>query len=241
MFYLDKTVSFSETAPDRMIRITEMIDYYQDACTRQSEEAGVGLQELRRRGFAWVVSSWQIVVNRYPSLEEKVRVGTAPYQFKGVMGLRNFRMETLDGEVLSYANSVWSFIDAEKLTLARVIPEVSAAYDLEEKMDMDYAPRKIHIPESLAAREPIEVKYHHLDSNGHVNNGQYVSMAEDLVSAGRRSGQIRVEYRASAHLGDIIMPYVYEDSTQGMYTVVLSDTEMNPYVIVEFTNCGMKA
>lgn len=240
MYYLDKTVSFSETAPDCKIRITELIDYYQDACTRQSADAGVGLDVLRRQGYGWVVSSWQIVVNRYPSLDEKVRVGTAPYQFKGVMGMRNFRLETYDGEVLSYANSIWSFIDIEKLTLARVTPEVANAYELEEKLDMDYAPRKIRIPESLAALEPIEVKYHHLDSNGHVNNGQYISMAEDLVPAGRRAGQIRVEYRASAHMGDIIMPYLHEDPAEDLYTVILSDTDMNPYVIVEFsgTACG---
>ena len=240
MFYLDKTVSFSETAPDRMIRITEMIDYFQDVCTRQSEEAGVGLMALRKLGYGWVVSSWQIVVNRYPLLDEKVRVGTAPYQFKGVMGLRNFRMETPNGELLAYANSTWSFIDIEKMTLARIVPEVVNAYELDERMDMDYAPRKIHIPESLAVSEPIEVKYHHLDSNGHVNNGQYVSMAEDLLPEGRRAAQIRVEYRASAHLGDIIMPYVSADSVEGKHTVVLADADMNPYVITEFSGniCG---
>ncbi len=240
MFYLNKTVSFSETAPDRMIRVTEMIDYFQDACTRQSEEAGVGLTALRGLGYGWVVSSWQIVVNRYPLLDEKVRVGTAPYQFKGVMGLRNFRMETTDGELLAYANSTWSFIDIEKMTLARIVPEVVNAYELDERMDMDYAPRKIRIPDSLAVSEPIEVKYHHLDSNGHVNNGQYVSMAEDLIPEGRRSAQIRVEYRASAHLGDIIMPYISEDPAEGLHTVVLADTEMNPYVITEFkgNTCG---
>ena len=240
MYYLDKTVSFSETAPDSKIRITEMIDYYQDACTAQSAEAGVGMEVLRRQGFGWVVSSWQIVVNRYPELDERVRVGTAPYQFKGVMGLRNFRMETEDGEILSYANSIWSFINTEKQTLARVTPEVADAYELEEKIDMDYAPRKIRIPETLAAREPIEVRYHHLDSNGHVNNAQYISMAEDLIPEGRRAGQIRVEYRASALPGDVIMPYVHEDPMEGMYTAVLADTDMNPYVIVEFSHCGTR-
>ena len=32
-------------------------------------------------------------------LGEKVRVGTAPYEFKGVMGMRNFVLETPDGEL----------------------------------------------------------------------------------------------------------------------------------------------
>ena len=62
-------------------------------------------------------------------------------------------------------------------------------------------------------------------------------MAEDLVSEGRRAAQIRVEYRASAHIGDIIMPYVCEDPTENLYTVVLTDADMKPYAIVEFNCC----
>ncbi|MCR5594451.1 MAG: acyl-[acyl-carrier-protein] thioesterase [Lachnospiraceae bacterium] len=235
MYYIDRTVTFSETGPDEMLKTTNLIDYYQDVCTMQSEELGVGMYDLRKMGYGWVVSSWQIVVNRYPKLEEKIRIGTAPYEFKGVMGMRNFKLETMDGEILSYANSIWSFVDTEKFNLARVPKEVIEAYDLGIKIDMDYAPRKIHIPEELAALSPIEVRYHNLDSNGHVNNAQYVSMAEDLIPEVRRSKQIRVEYRASAKAGNIIMPYINSNVAEGRHTVVLSDREMNPYVIVEFT------
>ena len=235
MFYINKTVAFSEVGPDSKIKITDLTDYFQDVCTFQSDKLGVGMDPLKERGFGWVASSWQIVVSRYPRLGEKVRVGTAPYEFKGVMGMRNFVLETEDGERMAVANSIWSFVDIANMTLARIPADIAGAYDPEEKIDMDYAPRKIKIPEELAALTPIEVKYHNLDSNDHVNNAQYISMAEDLAEAGRRARQIRVEYRASARRGDIIMPYVNENYTDGIITVVLSDQDMNPYVLVEFT------
>ncbi|MCR5511058.1 MAG: acyl-[acyl-carrier-protein] thioesterase [Lachnospiraceae bacterium] len=235
MFYINKTIAFSEVAPDGMIKITDMTDYFQDVCTFQSDELGVGMDPLRERGFGWVASSWQIVVNRYPRLGEKVRVGTAPYEFKGVMGMRNFVLESPDGELLACANSIWSFVDIANMTLTRIPADISGAYAPEEKIDMEYAPRKIKIPEELAALQPIEVSYHNLDSNDHVNNAQYISMAEDLVESGRRARQIRVEYRASARRGDIIMPYVNENDRDDIITVVLSDRDTNPYVLVEFT------
>ena len=234
MFCMNRTVSFSETAPDGLLRISDLTDYYQDVCTVQSAERGVGLEALRRRGAGWVVSSWQIIVNRYPALDEKVKVGTAPYEFKGAMGKRNFILESDKGEILSYANSIWTYLDLERMAPARIAPEVIQAYEQSEPLDMEYAPRRIAVPESLAALAPVEVKYHHLDSNGHVNNAQYIAMAEDLVPEGRRAAQIRIEYRASAVDGDIIMPYVSRDEERGLYTAVLADAGMNPYVIVEF-------
>ena len=42
MYYIDRTVAFSETGPDNMIKITNIVDYYQDVCTFQSAELGVG-------------------------------------------------------------------------------------------------------------------------------------------------------------------------------------------------------
>ena len=258
MYYIDRTVAFSEIGPDNKIKITNLIDYYQDVCTFQSTDLGVGTQYLKEHGIGWVATSWQVVVNRYPSLDEKIRIGTAPYGFKGAMGLRNFIMETADGEVLSVANSIWSMVSRKTGTLVRVDAETMGAYTLEPKLDMEYAPRKIAIPSELAACAPLKVEYHHLDFNNHVNNAQYISMAEDLVPEGRRAKQIRVEYRASAHADDVIMPYVGhsvadagapDDSPEGVlllgaveessgttdiYTVVLADAEMKPYVIVEF-------
>ena len=234
MYYIDRTVAFSETGPDGCIKLTNLIDLYQDIAIFQSEECGVGMDELTARGRGWVVNSWQIVVDRYPALGEKIRIGTAPYEFKGVMGKRNFVIETMSGERISYANSIWAYVDTEKMAPARIDADVAAAYVLEPKLDMDYESRKITVPGELAAATPIEVKYHHLDSNDHVNNAQYVTMAEDTVKEGRRARQIRVEYRASAKSGDIVFPYINEDPANDKYTVVLADKDTEPYAIVEF-------
>ncbi len=234
MYMMERTVAFSETGPDDLIKITNVLDYYQDVCTFQSEALGVGFKHLRDRGIGWVVSSWQVVVNRYPELDEKIRVGTAPYEFKAAMGMRNFRMETMDGEVLSVANSIWSMINVASKTLIRTPKDLMEAYPTEDKIEMDYAPRKIADPTELSSLPPVQVQYHHLDSNGHVNNAQYVAIAEDLLPEVRRARQIRVEYRSSAQPDSMIMPYVSRDAAGELVTVVLADTDSKPYVLIEF-------
>lgn len=235
MYYINKRVGFSEVGPDYLAKLTSILDYYQDICIAQSEELGVGAKALTDRGIGWVLSSWQVVVNRYPELHEEIIIGTAPYDFKGFLGSRNFIMKTPDGEILSVANSIWSFIDIEKLTLTRIPEDVSAVYEKHEKLEMDYAPRKIRLPENMIQCEPITALYHNLDSNNHVNNAQYISMAEDLIPEGRRTGQMRAEYRVSAKAGNLIVPYVHTDEETGIITVSLANEEGAPYAIVEFS------
>ena len=47
---------------------------------------------------------------------------------------------------------------------------------------------------------------HHLDTNRHVNNAQYVAIARELLPVDFALGELRVEYRKAAVLGDVMYP-----------------------------------
>ena len=256
MYFQEKRIGFSDIGPDYKIKLSKILDLYQNVTISQSEEQGIGVKYLKDRGAAWLLSSWQVVVERYPELDEQVLVGTAPYQFKGVLGMRNFVLKTKEGEVLSYANSMWSYVDINNMRLTRIPPDVAAMYKCEEPLEMDYAPRRIALPWEEKAEnkpaserdnkgdtkdmpvqkvlEPIYATYYNIDSNNHVNNAQYIAMAEDIVPEGRRARQVRAEYRTSAVCGATLVPHLYDDREAGVHTLSLANEEDAPYVIVEF-------
>ena len=97
---------------------------------------------------------------------------------------------------------------------------------------MEYASRKIAIPEDGGYRGEITVRKHHLDTNHHVNNGQYVDMALEYLPDDFAIGQMRAEYKKQALLDDVLHAYVAESEER--YVVALSDGEGKPYVTVEF-------
>ena len=78
-------VRYSEIGEDGCLTLPGIQNYYQDCCTFQSENIGQGMKALEERQRAWVLSSWQIVVNRYPGLGETIVASTAPYGFKGFL------------------------------------------------------------------------------------------------------------------------------------------------------------
>lgn len=236
MYTFDGRIRYSEVGENGCLSLQSLLDYFQDCSTFHSEDIGLGLEYMNQIGQVWLLSAWQICIGRYPKYGERVVIGTAPYEFRGFMGLRNFLMQTKEGEALAWANSIWTLMDREKMRPIKPNEDMLAGYAPEEKYPMDYAPRKIAMPENGQEMEAFTVRPHNLDTNHHVNNGQYVRMAMDCIPGGFHISQLRVEYKSQAVLGDEIYPVVAAGENGKLYTVSLNQSDGTPFCIVEFTN-----
>ncbi len=234
MYTFDSRVRFSEVGEDKRLTLNGIIDYFQDCSTFQSEDLGNGLEAVEKLHRVWVLSFWQIVVEEYPKLGESITTGTWPYDFRSFLGSRNFVMKNKDGKMLAYANSLWTYLNTDTGRPVRVDPEILELYTLEPKLSMEYADRKIPVPEAAEPMEAFHIAVQHLDTNHHVNNGQYVQMAANYLPKDFEVAQMRAEYRKSAVLGDEICPAVSKEP--GKVVVCLNDTAGRPYTIVEFTD-----
>lgn len=233
--YRDR-ISFSRCDVNRKLSITSLIDAFQDASIFQSEDAGVGIDLLRSGNLLWVLNYWEIEIDRMPGLCDVVNIGTFPYAFKSFMGYRNFYLKDEEGNYLVKANTTWTMVDTVKMTPVKAPDNIVGAYELGSKLDMTYSPRKILIPEG----EDVErvdadartVELHHLDTNMHVNNCQYINFALTAAGEDMDIAVLRADYRKQAHLKDKIYPFVYTKDNEK--TVCLNDEEGKPYSVVYF-------
>ena len=233
MYTFDGRIRYSEVDRTRRLTVEKTIDYFQDCSTFQSEDLGVGLDYMKARHCAWVINYWQIEFLRRPVLGEKVLIGTMPYEFKSILGMRNFWMETADGEKLTLANSVWSLLDMEKMYPMRIPSELEEKYKISPRLEMKYSPRKIAVPKTGGEpMEEITVRFHHLDTNRHMNNAQYVHFAAMYLPAEAEVGELRVEYRKQAMLGEQITPVLYR-TADDILLVSLNAADQRPYAVVE--------
>ncbi len=230
-YSFDSRVRYSEIGEDRHLTLNGIINYFQDCSTFHSESLGVGMDFLSKKKQAWVLSAWQIVVERYPELCENIKVSTWAYDFKHFLGSRNFTMEDAEGNLLAYANTYWTLLDMESGRPVSIDERQIQAYGKEERLNMEYAPRKIKKPDTCKEYPSFTVRPHHLDTNHHVNNGQYILMAQEYLPRDFKVRQMRAEYKNQAKLGDQMIPRVHEE--QGIYTVVLDSPAGDTYAIVE--------
>lgn len=237
MYSYHDRVSYSRIDKDGLLGVSNTVDALQDCCLFHSEDVGHSALLLREKHRAWLVNSWHVVFKRRPKMGEKFTVHTWPYQFKGIFGSRNFLMESPDGEVLAYADSKWFYFDSEKESPARIDDSEKEAYPTEPPYDMDYSSRKIPCPEGLTLKEKIDVCQNYLDTNNHVNNGQYVRLAVNVLPIDYEVSEFRAEFRLAAKMGDTL--YVRTCKKDDYFYVVFTDAEEKPYFISEFKNGGV--
>ena len=232
-YRFESRVRYSEIGMDRKLTLGAIINYFQDCSTFQSEECGNGIDYLQTQNRAWMILSWQIEILRRPMLGERIIVQTWPYEFKAFYGYRNFTLQDEQGAYLAKANSIWAFMNIESGRPAKVLPENISDYRMEPPLEMMNFPRKIQAPEDCARMDPFPVVRHHLDTNNHVNNGQYIAMADEYLPENFEVSALRVEYRAQAKLHDVIVPMVHRE--EDSLTVSLCDETGKPYAVVVYT------
>ena len=232
MYSFDSRVRYSELAENGRLSLDSLINYMQDCASFESEDLGVGMEHLSRKNRTWVLNFWQIVIERYPKMAERITIGTQGCKCEKMFGYRNFIITDEKGEYIAKANSIWILMDQEKGRPVIVKPEEAAVYGTAEPIPMEYASRKIPIPENGTTQPAFTVQEYHLDTNHHVNNGQYVRMAMTFLPKETVVKELRAEYKKQALLGDEVIPVLYQ--TEKGYLVALNGTDGKGYAIVEF-------
>ena len=161
-YSFNSRVRYSETGENGKLTLPGVLNYFQDCCTFHAESVGLGGDVLKARDRAWVLSSWQVIVDEYPAMGTEIRITTAPYDFKGFMGMRNFTIETMDGKKLAWANSNWTHLAISTGVPVRLTPADTDNYILGEKLEMDMNRRgqfgyrrKVIFTSVIQVREPM--------------------------------------------------------------------------------------
>lgn len=232
MYRYKNRVSYSQLDRGGTLGVTHVLDVMQDACMFHCQEVGRSCMDLKKEGKAWLVSSWHLIIHHLPEMGDEYMVSTWPYQMKGVFNCQNVLLESMEGEVYACGDSRWFFYDQADNKPIRIPEEEKKYFDVEPACDMPYTSRKLACPEKLQVSQKITVCENYLDTNEHVNNGQYVRLAVNVLPEGFKIGELRAEFRNAAHLGDNL--YIKTAQKEDTVTVVFTDKEDTPYFLSEF-------
>lgn len=233
MYSYEAIVRYSETGGRKTANIATVANYFQDCAILQSEEVGIGLDYLEEHNRAWFLVSWQIEVDRYPVMGEKISIRTWAYDFKTSLGFRNIDIIDGKGSRIVKAASIWSYMDTGIMRPAKIDEEVAAAYPMEPAIDMVYAPRKIKLfEEEYVKVDTRRVMSYQIDSNKHMNNEAYIAMAQEYSSNMEEIIAVRAEYKMQYMKDDVI---VIKKARSGRYEqILLCDEEDRVKCIVQF-------
>lgn len=235
MFSFKSTIRFSETDANEQLALPGIINYFQDCSELHSESVGSGAGTLGN--YAWILSSWQIQIKRYPKRSEEITICTIPHSLKGIEGGRNFLIQDKEGNVIVNANSIWTFFNTENQRPARITEDQFECYKVEDAFPMDYAPRKISLKgidvDTFQILDTITVHRSQLDFYGHMNNCQYATLACDYLPLNYEFHQVRIEYKKSALLHDKVV--VKQLTLNDKLLTLLDSTQGDTFAVLEFS------
>lgn len=232
MYSYDAIVRYSETGGRKKSNMASLANYFQDCAILQSENVGIGLDYLADHHRAWFLISWQIEVDRYPAMGEKIKVRTWAYDFKASLGFRNIDILDENGIRIVKAASIWSYVDTETLRPARIEDEVSEAYPMEPAIDMEYAPRKIKLFDDHNVVDTRKVMQYQIDSNNHMNNEAYIALAQEYVEDISAIKALRAEYKMQYVKDDVIV--VKRAQKENLLQILLCDEKSVIKCVVQF-------
>lgn len=232
MYSYDAIVRYSETGGRKKSNMASLANYFQDCAILQSENVGIGLDYLADHHRAWFLISWQIEVDRYPAMGEKIKVRTWAYDFKASLGFRNIDILDENGIRIVKAASIWSYVDTETLRPARIENEVSEAYPMEPAIDMEYAPRKIKLFDDHNVVDTRNVMQYQIDSNNHMNNEAYIALAQEYVEDISAIKAVRAEYKMQYVKDDVIV--VKRAQKENLLQILLCDEKSVIKCVVQF-------
>lgn len=231
MYSFDSRVRYSEIGADGKLSLCSAIHYMQDCSIFQSEMLGVGIHALQDIKRAWLLSSWQVEFIRRPELGEALKIGTWASDFKAMYGYRNFVIYDASGACAVRANSIWIYMNLETGRPEKVTPQVVEIYRPEPPLPMETGGRKIKIPGGLEEFPSFPVQKYQIDTNGHVNNGQYIQMASEWLPEDGHIKKLRVEYKKAAMYGDRIVPLAGQNENET--TVVLKSEDGQIFAVIQ--------
>ena len=250
MYSFNTRVRYSEIAQDRKAGIVSIINYFQDCCTFEAEDGDVGLEWLSQHGTAWMLTGWQVHMIRKPDYGEEIKVTTWACGFKYAFGKRSFLIQDMEGNVLVWALSDWAYVNVKKGSFEKNVPEKElevygmadpiterfSEFGIEaedgESSEIKVYKGKIRIPEEMTELPPITVYADNIDTNHHVNNVQYVSLAKSVIPDEIDVKVLRAEIKKQSKLGDVIYPSIYRDDEK--VVVRLCDEENQTKLVTEF-------
>ena len=210
IYTMESRIRYSETDMTGTLITQALIDYFQDTATFHGEDNGLPMTMLARHHLTWVLAGWQVRIYRMPVLGDKVQLNTWAYKFGLSLGYRRFSMTDDKGELLAEADARYMLLNTEKNAPSDVPEWMAEGYGLDKRpLQAKLKGRKIALPETGEEQPAVKVTVQMLDTNHHVNNAQFIALAERYLPDDFTCNTFRVQYKKQAFLGDVFIPVVY--------------------------------
>lgn len=202
-----KVRAFEVDANDR-IKVSAIIDYFQDAASNDAERLNFGYTNFVPKGLIWVLSWAKFEFIRYPKFMEEVKIQSWGKKQHKLYSIRDYLLLDSNDEIICRGTSAWLLLDSKThrpKILTQIFPEITMHSSKDALADL---PEKINSSYSIKVIYKTMIRYSDIDLNQHANNAKYIEMMLDCFNIDYHSNHsisfLVVSFTAESKFGDEI-------------------------------------
>ena len=127
------------------------------------------------------------------------------------MATRQFWIKDANGGYIVKAESIWSLLDTEKRMPVRITEGDISKYQLGEAFDSLKVSRKLKFQGEREVLGTTKVFKSFIDTNGHLNNADYMRIVEQFLPKGKKYNQIEIVYKMEYLIDEEIVCVAYNN------------------------------
>lgn len=177
-------VTYGDVDRREIMLLPRVFKLLQEVAIRHANQFGTGTDALATRAETWVLNRIAATIQRYPRVDDELRVETWSSGIRGFKGLRDFRVYDGSGAVVVVASSLWLYISVRAKAITRVPRDIAdtfpVCHDPVAFPELDKLP--FESPGVGAAVVPVTLRYSDFDINEHVNNAAYFDLLQSALA-----------------------------------------------------------
>ena len=183
IYTYNSKVRYSDVGKDNKLTLKALTNMLQEAAISHSNTVGFGINNVESTHLAWLLLNWKIQIFAHPKCEEELIIKTWPKVFDKLYSYRDFEVYDTKNNLIAIASSKWFAIDNETKKIKKITPEISGPYGkpVEKSVFTNPFKEKINAPENLHLNFNYTIQRRDIDTNGHVNNVNYIDYAFETL------------------------------------------------------------
>jgi len=171
-----------------------ILEAMQEIAGAHTRVLNLGLSDLRKMGFAWIISRTKVVFDRVPRIGETIEVVTYPSAEMRLFFPRTHVFMDESGKEIGRAGALWLLMDLNTRKIS-VSEEVLKRMP-ENRGDMKFTvmPESVRPLETEAVVNEFEPPFSDYDINGHVNNTKYLQWCINAIGAKHLNASVIREF-----------------------------------------------
>lgn len=229
VFTYNYTIKYSDVGINNKLTLKALVETLQEAAIGHSEQAGYGVNNIEKTHMAWLLLDWKVQIFEYPHSNESIIVKTWPRTFDKLYSYRDFEVYNKENNLIAIASSKWFAIDTESKKIRKLTPEITDAYGEPFTKPVFEEPfkNKIVVPENLKLNFSYTTQRRDIDTNGHVNNLNYIDYAletlDEEIFNNTTFKNLEIVYKKEIKLRENIKCYYSFEDNKNIVTIKSED------------------